>query len=166
MSRFGRMVVRGRDGQYRLRFDDDVRDLLRGIPVQLRQLLGQERESQALRRLFPPAYADQPELEAEYQRLMGDDLLQRRLDAIEVMETSIEARQLDESQLHAWLATLHDFRIVLGTALDVTEDLYDQQIPPDDPRLPGLALYEALTELESEFVHGLSSGLPEGHNDE
>ena len=160
MSPFGRLVKRGRNGRYRVRFDADVRDLLRSIPPQMRQLLTEERENDALRRLFPPAYVNEPELEAEYQRLMGDDLVQRRLEALEVMAVTIDADELDEDQLAAWLATLHDFRITLGTAIDVTEETFAQRPDPSDPRLPSLALYEVLTGLESELVAALASGLP------
>ena len=160
MSPFRPAIRRRRDGSYGVHLDADVRDLLRNIPPQLRQLLDTERENPALRRLFPPAYTDEPELEAEYQRLMGDDLLRRRVDALELMESTIDAAELTEEQLSAWLATLHDFRVTLGTALDVTEETFETELDPSDERAPGLALYEMLTYVEHELVEALTDGLP------
>src|SRR5207237_496469 len=83
---------------------------------------------------------DDAEASAEYARLMHDDLLQGHLDAIDVMATTAEASKLDDEQVAAWLAALNDIRLVLGTRLDVTEELYETGIPHGDPRTPQLAV--------------------------
>ena len=152
----GRRVRRTRKGQYQLRLPDEERDLLRSLPGQLRALLSQDLNDPSLRRLFPPAYLGEAEREAEYRRLMGDDLLDSRRTALDVMEATIDADVLDEEQITGWLTALNELRLVLGTRLDVTEDMYEEPAPPDDPRAPGLALYGYLGWLQEQVVAALA----------
>jgi hypothetical protein len=149
-----RRVTRTRKGEYVLRLPPEERAVLRELPGQLRELLGSDDPS--LHRLFPPAYTDDIEHEAEYQRYMGDDLLESHKRALEVMEETIDAERLDEEQLTGWLGALNDLRLVLGTRLDVTEDMYEDGIPPDDPRAPAFALYSYLGWLQEQVVEALA----------
>ena len=150
----GRRVKRTRKGQYQLRLPPEERDLLRGLPGQLRELIGTDDPS--LRRLFPPAYKDDPELEAEYRHFMADDLVASHQRALDVMEETIDADQVDEDQLVGWLGALNDLRLVLGTRLDVTEDMYEREMDPDDPRAPAFAVYSYLGWLQEQVVDALS----------
>jgi hypothetical protein len=147
-------------GGFRLRLSRQERDILRDLPGQLREIL--ESDDPALRRLFPPAYQDDPEREAEYHRLVHDDLVAGRRRALEVMESTVDARRLDEEQLTAWLGALNDLRLVLGTRLDVTEDEYDRELSQDDPRSGAMSLYHYLGWLEAQAVEALAEGL--GHS--
>ena len=72
-----------------------------------------------MRRLFPTAYHDDPERDREYQQLVRDELLERRLAALATVEATAAADELDEEQLTGWLTALNDLRLVLGTRLDV-----------------------------------------------
>jgi Domain of unknown function (DUF2017) len=146
----GPVVKRLRGGRFRLRLSPQERDLLRTLPAQLRELLPTDDPS--IRRLHPPAYEDDADREAEYRRLVRDDLLRQRLENLEVMESTLDADSLDEDQLAAWLGTLNDLRLVLGTRLQVTEDLYEEGMPDDDPRAPAFALYQYLGWLEEHVV--------------
>jgi hypothetical protein len=148
-------VVRRRRGGYELRLTQPERRMLRALPGQLRDLLGTGDPS--LRRLFPPAHADDPELDAQYRRMVGDELRAKHLESLRVMEETVEARTLDEDQLGAWLGALNDLRLVLGTQLDVTEDL--DEVPEDDERAPAFQLYRYLTWLQSQVVDALAAGL-------
>lgn len=150
-----RKVDRARDGSFKLRLDREERDLLRTLPVQLRGLLEDTPDDPSLRRLFPPA-SDDEEIETEYRRFMSDDLRDRRLAAAAVMEATVDAERLSEDEAGAWLATLNDLRLVLGTRLDVTEDLDPSTIGPDDERAPGLALYGYLSWLVEQLVEALA----------
>lgn len=142
-------VRRVRAGVYQVNLSTDERNLLRDLPRQMKDLLSQT-DDPALRRLFPPAYVDDPEGEAEYRRLMGDDLLRGRQAALDTMAASIDAAELNEEQVTAWLSSLNDLRLVLGTQLDVQED--------DEPRnTPIHQLYYYLTQLEDSVVVALSS---------
>jgi hypothetical protein len=148
-----RLVKRLRSGRYQLRIDPDERSLLRGLPGQLRELLTTDDAS--LTRLFPTAYTDDPKREEEYQRLMRSDLLERHQGALDVMAETIDATELDEEQLLAWMRAVNQMRLVLGTRLDVTEDLYDVGMDDEDPRGPAFALYSYLGYLQEHIVQAL-----------
>jgi hypothetical protein len=130
--------------------------MLRSLPAQLREAL--PTQDPAVGRLFPPAYADDPEREAEYRRMVRDDLIQEHLRALQVMEETIDARRLTEEQLAAWLGALNDLRLVLGSRLDVTEETYGQEMDADDPDSPAYALFFYLGLLEEQVVEALASG--------
>jgi Domain of unknown function (DUF2017) len=151
-------VKRVRGGRFALRITGAERDVLRSLPAQLRQLMtGQDVGANPdLRRLFPTAYPDDPEKAAEYDAMVRDDLVAERLAAIDVMERTIESDRLSEEELLAWLSSINDLRLVLGTRLDVAEDLSELDVTPDDPRAESLALYAYLSLLEEDAVSALS----------
>ena len=122
----------------------------------MRELL--DTDDPALYRLSPPAYdkLEDEELEVEYRRLMGDDLLERHKAALDVMESTVDRDRLTEDEMHGWLGALNDLRLVLGTRLDVTEDLDVGSLAPNDPRQPAFALYHYLTWLQDEAVSALT----------
>jgi hypothetical protein len=151
-------VKRVRGGRFALRITGAERDVLRSLPAQLRQLMtGQDAGANPdLRRLFPTAYPDDPEKAAEYDAMVRDDLVAQRLAAIDVMERTIDSDRLSEEELLAWLSSINDLRLVLGTRLDVPEDLSELEVSPDDPRAESLALYAYLSLLEEDAVAALS----------
>jgi hypothetical protein len=150
-------IRRTRRGDFRLRLSRDERQLLRALPGQLRQLLGTDDPS--LARLYPPAYADDPEAQAEYEHLTRGELDARRREALRTMETTVDAERLDEPELEAWLQALEDLRLVLGTRLGVTEEVYTRPLSPRDPRAPELALYGYLSWLQEQAVAALAEGI-------
>jgi hypothetical protein len=152
-----RRVKRTRRGTYELRIPDVERSLLRTLPEQLRSLLSTD--DPALERLFPPAYPEDAERNEEYSSLVRDDLVAHRLGSLEIMEQTLDASSLDEEQLLAWLGSINDLRLVLGTRLGVTEDLYEQGIPEDDPRSAGYAVFAYLGWLEEQVVGALAGGV-------
>jgi len=110
-----------------------------------------------LRRLFPPAYTDEPEAEAEYRDLMHEDLVERRRAALKTVTDTLEAAEVDADQLSGWLSAINDLRLVIGTKLDVQEgDGVD--IDPDDPDAATRAIYLYLSMLEEEVVEALAKG--------
>jgi arsenate reductase-like glutaredoxin family protein len=88
--------------------------------------------------------------------MVRDDLRAERLAAIEVMERTIDSDRLSEEELLAWLSAINDLRLVLGTRLDVPEDLNELDVQPGDPRAESLALYAYLSILEEDAVAALS----------
>ena len=149
----------GRDGSggYRLRLPAEERDVLRGLPAQLRELL--QTSDPSLERLFPPAY-DDTEADDEYGELVRGDLLEGKLAALEVVEQTVDADRLTEEQLEAWLGALESLRLVLGTKLDVSEATYEQEVDAHDPSAPVLALYGYLSWLQEQAVEALAASLP------
>jgi Domain of unknown function (DUF2017) len=149
-----RRVRRTRKGDFELRLEPEERDLLRALPSQMREVLTGGTDP-ALARLFPVAYPDDPEEEAEYRALVGDELLTTRLAALDTLADSVDAERLDEEQLLAWMRAINDVRLLLGTRLEVTENLADHDVAPDDPRAPGLAVYHWLSWLQEQVVEAL-----------
>jgi hypothetical protein len=145
------------EGDFLLRISAEERELLRSLPGQLRESLGTGDPS--LRRLSPPAHPDDARQEAEYRELVGEDLEGQRRRALEVMEATIDAERLDEEQLSAWLTSLNDLRLVLGTRLDVTEEMYEEGLPEQDGRSPAFGLYLYLGWLEEQVVSALAGSL-------
>ena len=157
MRSFQRRLKRTRKGDFELRLPKAERDLLRTLPSQLREVL--PTDDPAVGRLFPPAYRDDPERSEEYRRLVRDDLLTAHLEALEVMEATLDATRLTEDQLASWLSAVNDLRLVLGTRLDVTEETYDREIAKDDPDGTAYALYFYLGWLEEQVVEALDLGI-------
>jgi len=154
----GNRIERDRKGGYRLRLPPEERELLRSLPGQLRVVF--ETDDPSLRRLFPPAYTDDDEADDEFRRLMRDELLEGKLAALQVVEETAGADHLTGEQLEGWLGALESLRLYLGTQLDVSERTYEQDLDPDDPNAPALALYGYLSWLQEQAVEALSSSLP------
>ena len=152
----GRRVKRTRKGEYQLRLPPEERDLLRALPLQLKELIGTDDPS--LRRLFPPAYKDDPALEAEYRHYMADDLVASHERALDVMAATVDADVVNEEELVGWLRALNDLRLVLGTRLDVSEDMDPTDVDPDDPAAPAFAVYAYLSHLQEDVVASLGEG--------
>lgn len=156
----GEPIKRTRRGGFELRLDPKEREILRGLPNQLRTLIENEDPTSdpAMARLYPPAYEDDPIRNLEYERLAGDDLTSQRLASIVAMEGSIDADRLTEEQLLSWLAVLNDLRLVLGTRLEITEETTEDDFAQDDPRASTFALYSYLTWLVDAVVRALDPG--------
>jgi hypothetical protein len=88
--------------------------------------------------------------------LVRDDLVAERLAAIDVMERTIDSDRLSEEELLAWLSSINSLRLVLGTRLDVPEDLSELDVAPGDPRAESFALFAYLSILEEDVVAALS----------
>jgi len=157
--RRGDLVRRRRDGRFDVRLDEGARTVITSLVAQLRQLLTAERPSTqdewALRRLFPAAYPDDEEFEAQYQEMVGDELLQSRLSSLDLVEATIDEQVLEEEELLRWMAALNDIRLVLGTKLDVDEDLDFSDLRPEDPDAPALAAYGFLGLLLEHIIDAL-----------
>lgn len=124
----------------------------------------------ALARLLPDAYrpdaSDDPrfdveEAAAEFRRYTEAELRSgKRACAVTVLETlaalgGAGRLRLDRNQADAWLGTLNDLRLVLGSRLDVTEDT-DLQAPPGDPDIAhALQVYGWLGWLQETLLDAL-----------
>jgi len=155
---FRRRISRTRHGAYAVRLPSEERELLASLVDQLRELLELTTDDPSLRRLFPTAYHDDAERDREYQQLVRDELLERRLTALSTVEDSAGAAELDEAQLTAWLTALNDLRLVLGTRLDVSED--QDAIDEHHPDAPAMAVYGYLSVLLNDIVDALAEDLP------
>jgi hypothetical protein len=146
-----------RNGGYRLRLGASERDALRSLCRELRELI--QDQDEAVARLYPAAYRDDPAASAEFARLVHGELTAGRLEALLTVEATLDAQTLDQAQLSSWCGALNDLRLVLGERLGVTEDMYESGIDPRDPRAQELALYGWLTWLQGNVVEALASRL-------
>jgi hypothetical protein len=151
-------VERVRNG-YRLNLDDEERDVLVRMIGELRTLLVGPSDHELLRRIFPTAYhrPENAEHDEEYQRLMREDLVASRLSAMAVVDEALAGKgTLDEPGVIAFMQSLNALRLVLGTMLDVTEDLDLDDLAEDDPQLWEHHLYGFLSWLLEWTVRALS----------
>jgi hypothetical protein len=145
------------DGTYRVHLGRDERELLDLLAAELVQLVAADDD--AVARLFPAAYRDDPAAEEEYRRLTRGSLVDGRVAALETIRRTATADRLTQPEADAWLGALNDLRLVLGERLGVTEDLYEDGIDPHDPRAAELSVYGWLTWLQAELVDALASRL-------
>lgn len=153
--------VRRSGAQYEIDLGEEGRELVVRLLGQLRDLLVTGAESPALRRVFPPAYhlADDAEADAEYRRLMHDELVASRLAALQaVVDVLQQPGPVDEAGLMAFMQSLNTMRLVLGTVLDVQEDDPEDvaDIDPDDEMAAERHLYGYLSYLLGEAVIAIS----------
>ena len=150
------LARRKRDGTVELLLGEGEREVLRDVFGQLRDALLADPDDPLLARLFPPAYADDPDKEAGFRALARDELLEQRLAALDEVEASLEAERLTPEQADAWARSLNALRLVLGTRLDVSEDDDRTAMGPDHPDAPAWLLYELLSALVDDLVNALS----------
>lgn len=139
-----RSIKRTRGGEFDLRLPDGERQMLREVLPQLRTALeGDAAHDPGFKRLFPKAYVQDPEHEAEYQALVGDELLTKRLAQIDTVLATISRERITEDELLAWMGAVNDLRLVLGTRLDVSEET-DLDVDPSHPDAGAYGLYAYL----------------------
>lgn len=153
-------------GGYALRISEDERELVTRLLGELRDLILRGSDDPALRRMFPPAYHDAADAEAqvEYQRLMGDDLVASRLASINTVSELLAASAkssslappiLTEAQTFALMQSTNALRLVLGTILDVGES-DEPQVDEEHPMAQEQHLYGYLSWLLDWTVQALS----------
>ncbi len=168
MTASSRPVVRIAPDRFELRLDREERRILGSVVAGLRAEMDDPRATAPdgpLARLFPPAFPDDPEADAEWADLVHADLAEGRRERLEVVERTIDAQALDEAQAGAWLGVLNDARLVLGTSLGVTEDTPDGPPRRDDPDAMRRAVFAYLGWLVGAFTDALAAGLPEVPDD-
>ena len=114
----------------------------------------------ALARLFPSAYADDEAAATEFRRFTESDLRSGKRaaasDALVALQPLLAGGGgklvLDRDQADAWLSWLNDIRLVLGTRLEVTEDTYEEDVEPEDPRWQVMQVYGWLGWLQESLL--------------
>lgn len=156
-----RRFRRDRQGRYHPRLSAGERQLLAGLPALALELM--EQDDPSTWRLFPAAYPDDEAAEKEYRAIMDESLRTRHRQALDALGEVATAEALDEAELAQWMGAIEVLRLVLGTQLDVQENM--DRIDPADPRAPRLALYAWLSMLQDEVVEVLADALPPGSGD-
>lgn len=126
-------------------------------------------------RLFPDAYRDDDEAAAEFRRFTERSLREQKAGAAATMLASLATAgetgpeessrrgadkvkvELDGDQAEAWLRTLTDLRLALGTRLGVEEDDTEhwQALPEDHPQRHIHDVYDWLGFVQETLVRAL-----------
>ena len=137
---------------------NDERQLVARLLNELSQLLMGESGDPRLIRIFPPAYhlADDAEADAEYQRLMREELVASRLSGITTVNDALQGPgPVGEETMIAFIQAINGLRLVLGTMLDVDEDDDPDAVDEDDPLVGEHHLYNFLSWLLDWAVRAL-----------
>jgi hypothetical protein len=152
-------IRKGKDGRYRVRIDETARNVLSDLARQLAPAIATH--DPMTKRLFPPAYPD-PQLadvEREYRGLVETALVTHHQRALETLAATAQADTLSEEEVHDWLSAIESMRLVLGTRLDVSEEMTPPG--PEDPAAAEYALYEYLGGLQYLLIETLADDLPD-----
>ncbi len=150
------MFVLNRDGQISVRLDDTMRALIQQVAEELREVLLVE-DPELTRRLYPTAYPDDDEAEDDYQGVVHDQLLMQRLDGIDKLQATIDDEEISVETADAWMNTINQIRLVLGTKLDVGEE--QVEIDQEDPEATSHVIYQVLSHILEELTAARISAL-------
>jgi hypothetical protein len=151
-----RRFARDRHGRIRPGLEEPERQLLRMLPEQARELV--DHDDPTAKRLFPVAYLDDEAAQSDYHEIMGAQLLEHHRHALDTLMATVDAPTIDIEELHTWLGAIEVLRLLLGTQLDVSEDM--AEVDPADPRADQLTVYQYLSMLQNEIVDTLAAALP------
>lgn len=112
-------------------------------------------EDGSTRRLFPSANREDDEIASEFRALTEQGLRDTRKVRYGVLRAALPPAggtiELAQEQHVAWLASLNDLRLALGTRLGVTED--EPEFDPAGEEAQSWALYYWLTALQDSLVN-------------
>lgn len=158
-----RTFRRGRDGVLVVSLYPQEVELLAMTARDMVSIVEEPPSGEVADRLYPRAYLDPTEeaAQGEFDALVHDDLVHSRRAAFEAIVDGLGAATTNAKGLvelplrpdeeQQWLTAVNDARLVVGTALGITED-DDSEYAPDDPRFEYGVLYGWLTELHFELV--------------
>lgn len=153
-----RLFVEVEPGTFESRLPDHLREGLTRLVDELRALLLTD-DRTALRRLYPAAYPNDGRRDEEYASFAHDQLLESRLEGLDIVEKALGEDRLTAEELSAIAQALNELRLVIGTRLDVTEG-DPRERDPDGPDAESFRLYRLLAMLVGEIVDSLAPTLP------
>ncbi len=148
-----REIKRINEDSFRLDLHPQVRQLL--LDLKEMTLSHVEDNSPAARRIYPIAYQNSPEMEMDFQQLTREPLTNHHRHNLTIFESTLSKSELTQHEALAWMSALNDMRLVLGTALDLSED----EVTPaeDDPNYEGYVIYNLLTYLQGVLIEEVQS---------
>jgi hypothetical protein len=152
-------IRRRRDGRYSVRLPPQVRTLLGSLADQMIPMI--DSDDPAATRLFPPAYvgSDNSEAEQQYRELVDGALHSHHHHVARVLAETVTADSLSADELAGWLSAIGSMRLVIGTRLDVSEDMPDPV--RGDPSEPEHAVFHLLGVLQGTIIDVLGAELPD-----
>lgn len=164
-----------RDGDtVRIDLEAFERELLTQLRDGLKQLLeNPDRDDPAVQRLFPVAVPDDEEADAELRRLIYDDLLRDRLDALDELVTILDRGEkhragrlrvvLHDDEPALMLGVLNDLRLTLGSRIGI-EHLDRDEVDAEHPAARSLAIMDHLAWLQELLLRAFDPPSVDGLN--
>ena len=118
-------------------------------------------EDPVLARLLPDGYRDDPDAAGEFRKYTELALRAAKHENAQLMLDSLPEDggkiQLTAEQAQAWLKSLNDVRLALGTKLGVSEDFEEQWdgLSAQDPRRTAFEVYAWLGAVQESLVRAL-----------
>jgi hypothetical protein len=113
-------------------------------------------EDPALARLFPDGYSDDEHASADFRRFTEQDLRGQKLAALATVLGTLSGWSgkvsITTQQAQDWLKAINDLRLVLGTRLEITDEV-ETDFEADEP---GIHLYNYLTYLQGTLIDALT----------
>jgi hypothetical protein len=110
----------------------------------------------ALARLFPDGYSDDEHASADFRRFTEQDLRAQKVAALATVHGTLSdwsgKASVTQNQAQDWLKALNDLRLVLGTRLEISDEV-DTDFEADEP---GIHLYNYLTYLQGTLIDALT----------
>lgn len=138
---------------------DDEREVIAALLEGLAARLAGDPDDPDLARLAPSAYPDDPDQDAAYRLLAGEELRSSRQQAVQTVLDTVRATTITEAQAWSWLQALNAVRLVVGTQLGIDQDddgpgLRGPVQPGDEPLW---AIYDFSTLVQQAVVEALGS---------
>jgi hypothetical protein len=142
-------ITTGAKGGVNVDLPPDIRELLASLAKQLVELIDDpdSADDPGMARLFPPASVDDPMEALGFEQLMGEALRAGKRESAAVLRATATATQLNAEETLAWMRCLNDIRLLLGTRLNVQEDVDVEAMLSDPLSEQAAVMYIALTEL-------------------
>ena len=171
------MFKSGLGGKITLKLDDAEQGVLSQLFEQMAELLNdsesetssdplakmlnmtgstQISEDPALARLFPDGYSDDEHASADFRRFTEQDLRAQKIAALATVSAALAnwtgKSSVSAQQAQDWLKALNDLRLVLGTRLEISDEV-ETDFDADEP---GMHLYNYLTYLQGTLIDSLT----------
>lgn len=172
---------RSRRGAVHLRLDEQERQLLRIVLMQLDELVAPEEVADedplerlvgfstsvdepsdpALARLLPSGYDDDDDAAAEFRRYTEATLRREKRAHVATVLTCLDRKAKDvvvsAGECESWLKSLNDLRLVLGTRLGLDDTEPDvEEADVGDSEIGARVLYDWLTWLQATLIEALT----------
>ena len=145
------------DGTFAIGMGDNERRTLTSLLDSLHGMVDGPDDDPRISRLFPAAYHDMPEHDAEFRRLMRPELVESSRASVALARELLDADgPVPRERVLGFMRALNSVRLVLGTLLDVSED--DAEPDPGDPDDDLRILYEYVGWLLESVVDVLDAG--------
>ena len=139
---------------------DEEKELLGMLPSVVVEAI--ESHSPYVTRLFPPTYPFDDAAQRDIEKADTDSLADAHRRLLEGLAASVTKPVLTHEDLANWVGAINDIRLLIGTALDVYEEM--DRPGEDDPRFQDFVIFDYLTWLQGSLLAFLSQQVDQGDN--